>query len=427
MFSMIKRIIKYSDIILIIFLSIIILSINSRMYYPVELSYVENSRNRNDIIFQLNFLKNEIDSGAAEKMQQVFPEGYFFTHLLYGLTWAELCTQVPVESKIWQKGQKEVYWALGILDSDYSKNFFYDNLDPPYGAFYVSWRTWFRGMLLKSQPAEKRDSIQSRIFLNDCITLKNAFEEKGVPFIQTYPNSTWPADFIIGVAALRLHDNIFEPKFSDAITAWLKECKKRLDPKTGLIPHSVNPNTGYTAEGARGSSQSLILRFLYVIDEDFAKEQYLIFKKLFVKTLFGLPCVREYPINAFGIKDIDSGPVILGIGTSATIVSLGTARTFNDFNFSKSLEQTFETFGLPLRYNSNKKYLFGNLPIGDAFLVWAKVATPNSTTNNKKPYKKTVSWWWRVPFHLLSALILVLLLLPFYFIKRISANNRVRH
>jgi len=398
------------------------------MYYPVEQSYMKDSRNRKDIIFQLNFLRNEIDScGAAEEMQHVFPEGYFFTHLLYGLTWAELCNQVPVESEIWQKGQKEAYWALGILDSDYSKNFFYENLDPSYGAFYVSWRTWFRGELLKSQPSKKRDSIQSKIFLNDCMALKNAFEKKGIPFIETYPNAVWPADFIIGIAALRLHDNIFEPKFSDVIAEWLKECEKRLDTETGLIPHSANPNTGYSAEGARGSSQSLILRFLYVIDEDFAKEQYLIFKKLFVKTLFGLPCVREYPINASGTKDIDSGPVILGIGASATIVTLGTARTFNDFNLAKSLEQTFETFGLPRRYDSKKKYLFGNLPIGDAFLVWSKVATPPSTLNKERIYEDVVGIWWRVPFHISSALILTLLVLPFYLIKRRPINNKIKH
>jgi hypothetical protein len=418
MFGIIKRSIKYLYIILIAFLSVIIFLINTRMYYPVKQSFVENSRSGNDIIFQLNFLKNKIVSGTAKEMQGVFPEGYFFTYLLYGLTWAELCTQVPVESEIWQRGQKKAYWALGILDSDYPKDFFYKNLDPPYGAFYISWRTWFRGTLLKSQPTEKRDSIQSKIFLNDCIALKDAFEKKGIPFIESYPDAVWPADFIIGIAALRLHDNIFEPKFSDIIATWLKECKKRLDPETGLIPHSVNPVTCYTAEGARGSSQSLILRFLYVIDENFAREQYLIFKKLFVRRLFGLPCVREYPINTSGTGDIDSGPVILGIGASATIVSLGTARTFNDFNLSKSLEQTFETFGLPLRYNSQKKYLFGNLPIGDAFLVWSKIPTPISEVSNKESYKNTVSWWWRLPFHILSTIILTLLLLPIYFTKK---------
>jgi hypothetical protein len=408
-----KRIIKYFYILIIIVLSIIIFFINTRLYYSVEKSYAENSQNRKDIIFQLNFLRGEIESGAAKEMQKVFPEGYFFTYVLYGLTWAELCNEVPVGSEIWQKGQKEAYWALKALDSDYSKNFFYENLDPPYGAFYVSWRTWFRGTLLKSQPTEKRDSIQSAMFLSDCIALKDAFEKKDIPFIETYPAATWPADFIIGITALSLHDKIFEPKFSDVIAKWIKGCKKRLDPETGLIPHSVNSRTGFTAEGARGSSQSLILRFLYFIDENFAKEQYAIFKKLFARTLFGFPCIREYPVNVSETGDIDSGPVILGIGASATIVSLGTARTFGDFNFAKPLEQTFETFGLPRRYDSKKKYLFGNLPIGDAFLVWSKVVTAPSTPSKGKIYEDVVNIWWRIPFHILSILILILLLLPF--------------
>ncbi|MEV5504756.1 hypothetical protein AB0M50_56070, partial [Nonomuraea fuscirosea] len=39
---------------------------------------------------QLAFLRGALDAGAAEDAQALFPEGYFFLHVLYGLTWVEL-------------------------------------------------------------------------------------------------------------------------------------------------------------------------------------------------------------------------------------------------------------------------------------------------------------------------------------------------
>jgi hypothetical protein len=39
---------------------------------------------------QLAFLRDALADGAGEDAQQLYPEGYFFLHVLYGLTWVEL-------------------------------------------------------------------------------------------------------------------------------------------------------------------------------------------------------------------------------------------------------------------------------------------------------------------------------------------------
>ena len=44
------------------------------------------------------------------------------------------------------------------------------------------------------------------------------------------------------------------------------------------------------------------------------------YKKHFIEYKFGLPAVREYPIGMDSQGDVDSGPVILGIGTSAIAI-----------------------------------------------------------------------------------------------------------
>src|SRR4051794_26712074 len=39
---------------------------------------------------QLAFLRAELGDGAGERAQELFPEGYFFLHALYGLAWVDV-------------------------------------------------------------------------------------------------------------------------------------------------------------------------------------------------------------------------------------------------------------------------------------------------------------------------------------------------
>jgi len=44
---------------------------------------------------QLAFLRAALEDGAGEQAQRLFPEGYFFIHVLYGLSWVELGLRAP--------------------------------------------------------------------------------------------------------------------------------------------------------------------------------------------------------------------------------------------------------------------------------------------------------------------------------------------
>ncbi|HTE29084.1 MAG TPA: hypothetical protein VK666_01830, partial [Chryseolinea sp.] len=39
-----------------------------------------------------------------------------------------------------------------------------------------------------------------------------------------------------------------------------------------------------------------------------------------------------------------------------------------------SIRNTIEVAGLPIKYNGEKEYLFGRLPIADAFIAWGHTA-----------------------------------------------------
>ncbi|GAA2476769.1 hypothetical protein [Winogradskya humida] len=124
---------------------------------------------------------------------------------------------------------------------------------------------------------------------------------------------------------------------------------------------------------ARGTSQSIIQRFLVDIDPAFARSQYLVFRSLFVVRPLGLgPGVREFPPGVELEGDVDSGPLVLGTSLSATVVTLGAARAQGDAGLAGALGD------------------FGEL-----------VADP-------APIPADLPFWWRVPF--LAGLMLVVLL-----------------
>jgi len=115
----------------------------------------------------------------------------------------------------------------------------------------------------------------------------------------------------------------FESKsvvYDSFVNTWLEDVKGSLDSITGLIPHEVDFETQTVLEGAKGSSQSLMLNFLIEIDSTFAKAQFEKYRTQFLDYRFGLPGIREYPKGTKSGADIDSGSVLLGIGGSASLV-----------------------------------------------------------------------------------------------------------
>lgn len=364
---------------------------------------------RTDIVAQLRFLRSELNSGLGQEMQSLFPEGHFFAHALYGLAWTDIARADPAHRS---EGLREARWSLEQLESPAGRAVFDADLRPAHGVFYAGWSTRLRGAVIELAGPGAPESAR---FTADCAELAAAFAAHG-PFLQAYPGQAWPVDSVVAVAALRLHDRIFTPRFEPVIADWLTSARSRLDPATGLLPHSSAPST----EGARGSSQAIIQRFLREIDSAWADEQYGRFRRAFVATPLGLPGVREYPHGLDGAGDVDSGPLILGVSASATVVALGAARVHGDLPLAGALTGLGEGLGVPVTLGGSKRYAFGVLPIGDAFLAWS-AAAPTSTAAQSFP--PVTDWWWRLPWHAFALVLLVGLWWP---VVRILVRYRQR-
>ncbi|MDT5023815.1 MAG: hypothetical protein QOE61_241 [Micromonosporaceae bacterium] len=370
---------------------------------------------------QLTFLRTALNGGAGERAQQLFPEGYFFLHVLYGLSWVELgMRERDAERAV---ALREARWALGRLDSPVGRAPFSPDLTPSYGVFYRGWTNWLRGGVISLQPAGQRDSAELRRFADDSAALGAAFDASTSPYLAAYPGQAWPVDSTVAMASLRLYDTLLPARFASTVDRWLRGVRQRLDPRTGLIPHRVDLDTGDPVEVARASSQSVIQRFLIDVDPTFAREQYLRFRDYYVVSPLGLgPAVREYPNGVDGPADVDSGPLPLGVSLSATVVSIGAAQVQGDAPLAEALANYGELAGLPFDTPWTKRYAFGLLPVGDAFLGWSKTARPWVARTPAAP-PTHVSWWWRLPLLALLGVLGVTPWLPWLWRLRLQRRH----
>ncbi len=360
---------------LFIFLLLILVVFNYSFYHQPDFVRDESGEWNEDVYEQLQFLKQALQAGAGDDMQELFPEGHLFIHALYGLIAADLAFAKDANpfdtDEDPSKGVpvRELGWACDEINSAKGKQVFSEELPLAYGVFYRGWQNY-----LLVQQLKQRDSSQLNItaFLRNGDEIAAAFHQAPSPWLESYSESAWPADNVVAIASLAAYDRHFHTnRFSATITTWLEKVKQQLDPATGLIPHATDPETGAIREGARGSSQSLILSFLPEIDPVFAAAQYALYREHFLAYRLGRAGIREYPKGQQGSGDVDSGPVIWDIGGSASVVGQRAAGMNGDGELFADLRGSQQAFGFAFSWNGKRRYLFGELPIADAFIGWA--------------------------------------------------------
>ena len=70
--------------------------------------------------------------------------------------------------------------------------------------------------------------------------------------------------------------------------------------------------------------------------------------------------------------DVDSGPIIWNAGMTATGVGLAAARANGDAVMASDIHALSELVGWPTTSGDQTRYVFGRLPVGDAFLAFGK-------------------------------------------------------
>jgi hypothetical protein len=364
-----KRYLVYGAILL----TIIYLAIKFN-YTPKIASYEGQPLNK-DAYALLQHLKFELQNGAAEKMQIAYPEGFVFMQSLYALSWCNLLSQKdPPSQTIIDEGLLELTKAASILQSDTAKFTFHEDMVPKYGAFYNGWVGYTLGKIVMVNKKYKSSALEN--LFNDytfyCKVISQSLRQSNTIFINSYQEDAWPCDVMVCIAALNNYAQVAnDTLYTTQVKAWIDSLRyNHLDSSTNLIPHKISPINGKIMEGPRGSSLSMMLLFLSEIDHEFALSQYNIFKKTFLDKRLWRYGFREYQKGTYGEGDIDSGPVIWDIGAAASVMGMHAAYAMDDKNLYHSLSGSIEAFGFSYTWDGKRKYLFGQLPIVDAFNAW---------------------------------------------------------
>lgn len=323
---------------------------------------------------QLSWLAGKAPSAASE-MQTLFPEGEFFTWAFTGLAAGNLARSGHdtgrhlelLERAITETGHPVIAGRFGTNDL------------LPHGTFYHGWRL----LLLVDRAALTGDATQLAEVSSEARAIAAALDENPLP--SSYPGAAWPCDVVVALAAVHRANRLVEvPGLADVTKRWFEAMESHRDPSNGLLVHQRGESR------ARGASQSLIQVFLPDIDPERAAREWVIYKQAFLSPTLGLVGIREHAHGVDAPGDVDSGPLVNGVSASASAVTLAAARRHGDVELATVLDREADLLGLPLPAGSGTAFALGFLPVGDAFVAWARSVPAADATGDPAPQP----WWW---------------------------------
>ena len=198
--------------------------------------------------------------------------------------------------------------------------------------------------------------------------------------LQTFPREyIYVPDMLVAIVALANYAKLKGGKYQDVVDVWLANMQaNHMDPDTGLIMSLVpDGETWVGNQPVLGSYSALSVYYLTFIDEAFAREQFELLKKTFLKRrpFFGF---RESVKGTKGpVLLMDSGPVIFGLSPTGTAFGIGSATYFQDCDVRKRFLRTGEWAGFTVSSRQSCHYLLAEyVPVGEAITLAMRTAVP---------------------------------------------------
>lgn len=353
---------------------------------------------------QVHWLNREITQDAApERMQQLFPEGAAFTLSLTAMATsraADGSQGAARESLIAEVERRNVELRSDAVTATFPAA---GGLD--HGVFLAAWQLHTQLALarLTTSPSDMQTAVEG------ARRILAAVDAGDSPFLDAYPGQSWPVDTVVAMAAVAEVDAAFGvPGAREGLARWVERTK----PLTvdGLLPHRTTAE-GMPLDAPRGSSSALILAFLPSIDAPWSRQMWPVFRGGFVTRVAGAVGVREHPVGSDQPGDVDSGPLVAGVSLSVSTVTVAAARAHGDPTLAGDLVRQAEVAGIPIDVAGERRYVFGVLPVGDAFLAWARsvpAATAERPPVDAGPAPRPLWWVWLTPWLLALGVLLAL-------------------
>lgn len=151
----------------------------------------------------------------------------------------------------------------------------------------------------------------------------------------------WPADQSATLAAIARFDRGHGTSLH---TEPLRRYRAALEGKENAetkLPWSELSGAG-TGMHPRGCGIAYAVRYLSEVDVALARAWWTSFRGAYLVDRFLVVGFREWPPGVDGKEDADSGPIVQGIGSSATAFSIAAARAMDDGDLANRLERTVD-------------------------------------------------------------------------------------
>ena len=175
--------------------------------------------------------------------------------------------------------------------------------------------------------------------------LSKELEEAPFHVANDYPNECYPNDVLWAVAAIQRVDKLDGSDHSELTKAFLASVDGPLLAPEGLPGFSVMAKSGRILQNARGCGNSGILTMAAELDPAMARRWYDAYDRLFWVENRWIAGFREMPLgdNTL-VMDVDSGPVIFGMGFVASAFGIGASRSLG--RYDRAVPLTSEALAL---------------------------------------------------------------------------------
>ena len=142
-----------------------------------------------------------------------------------------------------------------------------------------------------------------------------------------YPAECYPSDVLWAVAAIQRAARLDHSSHDELAAQLMAVLDGPLRAAEGLPAFQVDSVSGWLRQGARGCGNSGILLFAPELDRELASRWYTAYEDGFWQDGFWVAGFREMPSgNERDFMDVDSGPVLFGLGSVASAFGIGAAK-----------------------------------------------------------------------------------------------------
>lgn len=202
-----------------------------------------------------------------------------------------------------------------------------------YGTNYLTTENTFYRMLVISAltsharltgSKEHLELLRSQV---ESLSVELAASPHGL--LEDYPGECYPGDVVMAIAMIRKADAVLGTDHSKFCAQAIRGFQDKRADKLGLVPYAADSRNGVALGWSRGCGNSYVSFSSPGIWPEQAKKWYALYEEHFWQQGKFMAGFREFPKDIPGYDwyaDVDSGPVIGGIGFAASAFGVGAAR-----------------------------------------------------------------------------------------------------